>query len=145
MLGLDINEDRAGYSLVDPKELSALLVRLWNQIAATMLAGKPYVPLFSNDAGGNPDGHDWAEGFAQGMDLDQEDWDRMLQKKDHWVTVTPMMYLLAESDPQMQKDLSVPPLPPEERTDLLATTSVCLAHIFRYFHGDTGKNTSKHK
>jgi uncharacterized protein len=145
VLGLDINDDRAGHSLVDPQELSALLVRLWNQIAATMLAGRPYIPLFSMDEEGNPDGHDWAEGFAQGMDLDQEDWDRMLKKKDHWATVAPMMYLLAESDPQMQKDLKVSLLPPEERIELLATTSVCLSHIFRYFHGDSGKNKPKVK
>jgi uncharacterized protein len=145
VLGLDLNDDRAGYSLVDPQELSTLLVRLWNEIAATQLAGKPYIPLFSNDAEGNPDGHDWAAGFAEGMDMDPEDWDRMIKNKDHWVTVAPMMFLLAEYDPDLPDDMKVPPFPQEKRIELLGTTSACLSQIFMFFHGDSGKRKSKRK
>jgi uncharacterized protein len=141
VLGQDQNDDSAGYSLVDPQELSTLLVRLWNEIAAAMLAGNSYAPRFAMDAEGTPDGHDWAIGFVQGMNLDQKDWNRLIKDKVQGIMVSPMLFLLAESASDLPDDLENLPLLTEKRIELLATIPTCLIQIFRFFHRDSGKKS----
>ena len=145
VLGQDLDHDSARYSLVDPEELSTLLYRHWNEIAAAMLADKPYVPLFTQEEPGNPVGHNWARGFVQGMDLDPEEWDLLTGDKHNWTLVAPVMLLLADSDPELAPELKRPVDTPERRMEVLAAAAVSLSLIFRHFHPAPGKSGSKRK
>jgi len=144
VLGQD-PDGTAGYSLVDPLELSTLLYRYWNQIAATMMSGEHYLPHFSTEDPDNPDGHAWARGFVQGMDLDPEEWDRVAKDKDNWVLMAPIMLLLADADPELSAELKVRVDTPDRRLEVLAATAAALSMIFQHFHPDSAKRGSKRK
>jgi uncharacterized protein len=145
VLGADLDdEDSASCDLVDAKELSMLMLRHWNVIAAAMLAGKPYVPLFALDDEGYPDGGDWAMGFQQGMNRNPAEWDRLTKDKDDWIAKASMRLLLEQYPLAVSgfNVVQIPPISPEKRMELLTLSSGCLSHIFQYFHRDAGKAAS---
>jgi uncharacterized protein len=119
-VGVDLQDEKAVGPLVDPRELLTLLHRRWNEIAAELLTDKPHIPLFATDPEGHPDGHDWAAGFAQGMDWDSEEWDRLVKDKSHWMDVAPIMLLLAVDDPEMVSELGICQPQPEDQLQFLA-------------------------
>jgi uncharacterized protein len=144
VLGQD-QDDNAVYSLVDPEELSTLLYRYWNQIAASMMAGEHYVPQLSFEDSENPDGLAWARGFVQGMNLDPEGWDRVTKDRNNWTLVAPMMLLLANADPGLAPELTRPLDTPEKRMDVLLAATASLSLIFKHFHPKSAKSGSKRK
>jgi len=143
VLGQDLDHDSFRYSMVDPVELSTLLYRHWNEIAAAMLADKVYVPLFEQEEPGNPIGHNWARGFVHGMDFDSEAWDTLAKDKHDWALLAPMMLLLADSDPELAPELKRPVDTPEKRMDVLAATAASLSLLFRRFHPGSAKSPSQ--
>jgi uncharacterized protein len=145
VLGQDHDHDSARYSLADPEELSTLLIRHWNEIAAAMLADEPYMPLFGQDMPDNPVGDEWARDFVEGMDYDQEEWNALTSHKHNWTLVAPVMLLLANSDPGLDSELKRPLDTPEKRTEVLAAAAVSLSLIFRHFHPAAVKSSSKRK
>ena len=145
VLGEELDEDSDRYSIVDPAELSTLLLRLWNEIAAAMMAGEPYLPVFATDDHGNPDGANWAKGFVHGMEYENAKWDRFIKNKEHSDSLAPMMILLADSDPELAAELKIPPIKPEDREEILIATAVSLSLVFKYFHPKAVKTHSHRK
>lgn len=56
-------------SLEEANEILALLMRHWNDIAATLSKGDVYLPILLEDDSGVSHGNDWAKGFMRGVDM----------------------------------------------------------------------------
>lgn len=131
----------------EAQELLNLLTRHWNNIAGTLLRGEVYVPLIIEDENGIPMGNDWAIGFVQGMHMRLSSWDRLVDDKEQWAALTPMMLLAHEGEPD--SEFTDKPLTPETRFELLCHMANCVPIIYDFFRGRTpkpkGKKESKAK
>jgi len=135
VLGPASNERGAFHSVLgEAGQIGTLLMRHWNTIAATLLAGKPYAPLFDLDDDGQPVGYDWAEGFAEGMRLEKAGWNRMVRDRRTQLLVAPIMFILAEEFPYLAPGVPIGELSPEKRIEIIAATMHCLTQLFQYFH-----------
>jgi uncharacterized protein len=136
VVGEELDEESLRFTLVDPDELSALLIRHWNRIASAMLEGRPYLPVLLEDDDGEMHGHDWARGFFEGMEFDREEWDELVTHKEHWQVMAPITVLLADSGheavPALKKRIELQ----EELIKVVVLIPLCLAGIFDFFHGN---------
>ena len=59
-------------ALRKPTNILALLMRHWNDIAATLSKGDVYLPILLEDENGVAQGNDWARGFMRGVKMCHE-------------------------------------------------------------------------
>ena len=72
----------------EAKEILALMMRHWNDIAGTLFKGRVYMPLLLYDENGVAHGNDWADGFMRGMYMRQGGWAKLVNDEEHGRTTT---------------------------------------------------------
>jgi hypothetical protein len=77
VFGGEISDSHAFGSLEEANNILALLMRHWNDIAATLSKGDVYLPILLEDENGVSQGNDWARGFTWAMSL-------MKSADQHW-------------------------------------------------------------
>ncbi|HEF4774084.1 TPA: UPF0149 family protein [Burkholderia multivorans] len=116
-------------------EIIGLLMRHWNTISTELLKTlhepNVYLPVLLEREDGTAPANDWAHGFMRGVQLRSASWDELIHSEDHGGPIVAIMMLRHEhdSDPQMRP----PPIPAENREELLQTIIAGLTHMYRYF------------
>jgi len=78
----------------------SVTMRLWNTIAATLLAGEPYKALiFDNDVDGVSSATRWAVGFEEGMSVRADSWKPLIDDSDASALLMPVLTLAGEDGP----------------------------------------------
>lgn len=75
-----------------------LLMRHWNAIAARVAAHALHRPCIPGD--GRDAGADWAQGFFDGVDMDQSGWEPLMVDKSIMAMLMPI-YILSGLDPEV--------------------------------------------
>jgi uncharacterized protein len=120
-------------------EILTLLMRHRNAIATKFRDipddSSPYLPvvlpiLFEAD-GGVAYGNDWAHGFMRGVEMRRPSWDELFRDENRRGAMLPVMMLHHEHDPD--PEMRTPPIPPDEREQLIRTMIAALTYLYRYF------------
>ncbi len=117
--------------LDEANEILGLMMRHWNNIAATLHKGEVYVPLLLEDDGGVVHGNDWARGFMRGMGMRHDGWAQLVNDDQHGGCLIPMMMLYHEhdEDPEMRPK----PISPEKREEVMVQMAAGLLGAYQYF------------
>jgi uncharacterized protein len=118
-------------SLDEANDILGLMMRHWNDIAATLNKDEVYVPLLLEDEHGVAHGNDWAHGFIRGMHMRHDGWAELMDDEEHGGCLVPMMMLHHEhdEDPKMRPK----PISPEQRENIRAHMAAGLLGAYRYF------------
>lgn len=103
----------------------------WLDIADALRAGAGFQPWLEQDAAGEMHGNDWAEGFAEGMQLLNEDWGLLFDDPEQAPLLEPILTLAFERNPD--PEVQVAALTPEQREQCLAALSDAVHGIHRFF------------
>jgi uncharacterized protein len=135
VFGSEREETHQFESLEEARDILALLMRQWNDIAGTLSKGEVHLPLLLEDGNGVEHGNDWARGFIRGTRLRHDSWAQLLADDDHGGCMIPMLMLYHEhdEDPAMRPK----PIGPEQRKKVIASMAAGLVGAYRYFrqHG----------
>lgn len=117
------------------QDIITLVMRHWNTIAQTLLESlskedELYFPVIM-EIDGEMKGNDWAQGFMQGVSMDWEAWQELLEDEEYGGSLVPMMILEHEHDPNPES--RPPPEWLQDRMKLLQFLTLGLAGIYRYF------------
>jgi uncharacterized protein len=131
VFGGEISDTCEFNSLDEANEILGLIMRHWNDIAATLFKGKVYVPLLLEDEDGIALGNDWARGFVRGIDMRHDGWAELVDDEEHGGCLIPVMMLCHEhdQDPEMRPE----PISPEKREEVIVWMAAGLLGAYRYF------------
>lgn len=115
------------------QDFVSLLMRHWNMVQGRLRDDDVFVPVLLGDADDNVYGNDWANGFLQGMKLDQPNWSELLHSKDNSGWLVPMIALAHEHDPDPLMRPYKEPVSEERRYNLIVALSVGVEKIYKYF------------
>lgn len=127
-------------SIEDARDLTALLMRHWNNIAQTLLRGDAYPVLLGTDEDGTATGHAWAVGFEQGIYLRQDGWKKLVDDRKFNAALLPIISL---ADEAASPDSA--PISPEEREEILGYLAPSVLVIYRYFREPKKVRSQSHK
>ena len=118
-------------SLEEVNDILALVMRHWNDIAATLAKDEPYLPVLLEDENGVAHGNDWARSFMRGVDMRRDGWAELLADEDHAGCMIPVLALYHEhdEDPAMRPK----PIGPEQREKIIEHMAAGLLGAYRYF------------
>ena len=121
-------------SLEEAKNILALLMRHWNDIAATLSKDDLYRPILLEDENGVPQGNDWARGFMRGVKM-CHGWADLIADEEHGGCMVPVLMLYHEHDPD--PEMRPEPIGAEQREKLIAHMAAGLVGAYGYFreHG----------
>jgi uncharacterized protein len=117
-------------SLEEAKNILALLMRHWNDIAATLSKGDVYFPILLEDENGIPQGNDWAQGFMRGVKT-CDGWAELIADEERGGCMVPVLMLYHEHDPD--PEMRPAPIGAEQRETVIAHMAVGLIGAYRYF------------
>jgi uncharacterized protein len=122
-------------SLDDANDILALLMRHWNDIAATLSKDDVYLPVLVEHENGVSHGNDWARGFMRGVELCHDGWAELISDEDHGGCMIPMLMLYHEHDPD--PEMRPEPIGAEQRENIIVHMAAGLVGAYRYFrqHG----------
>jgi len=118
-------------SLDQANDILGLLMRHWNDIAATLAKDEVYRPIILEHEDGVAYGNEWAWGFMQGMAMRREGWKTLLADEDHAGCIVPMLMLYHEHDED--ESLRPAPIGREQREALIEYVVAGLLLAYRYF------------
>lgn len=132
-------EGHAFENIAEAEEITALLMRHWNTIAATLAQALTddeicYWPLLYQDEDGKASGNDWAIGFMEGVDEHPGSWDALFDDDDEAQALVPMLTLAHEHDPD--PEMRPAPIDDEQRAELLEWMAAGLVDAYSYFAED---------
>lgn len=118
-------------SLDEASDILALMMRHWNDIAATLSKDEVYLPILLADENGVAHGNDWARGFMRGVGLRHDAWAELFADEDHGGCVLPILMLYHEhdEDPAMRPK----PISAEQREKIIQYVAAGLLEAYRYF------------
>lgn len=118
-------------SLEEANEIIGLLMRHWNDIAATLSKGDVYLPILLEDADGVSRGNDWARGFMRGVEMRRDGWAELISDEEHSGCMVPVLMLFHEhdTDPEMRPS----PIGTEQRKKVIDHMAAGLVGAYRYF------------
>jgi uncharacterized protein len=118
-------------SLEEANDILALLMRHWNDIAATLSKGDVYRPILLEDENGAEHAYDWARGFMRGVEMCRGGWAELIADEEHGGCMVPVLKLYHEhdSDPQMHPE----PIGSEQRERVIEHMAAGLVGADRYF------------
>jgi uncharacterized protein len=141
VFGGEMSDAHEFQSLEEANEILALIMRHWNDIAATLAKDEVYLPLLLEEKNGVAQGNDWAQGFMRGVGLRHEGWAELLADEDHAGCMIPVLMLYHEhdEDPAMRPK----PIGPEQREKIIQHMAAGLSGAYRYFrqHGEPYAST----
>ncbi len=131
VLGGEMSDACEFGSLDHANEILGLLMRHWNDIAATLHAGEFHVPLLLEDEHGMAHGNDWARGFMRGMEMCGDGWAELADDEEHSGWLLPVFMLCHEhdEDPEMRPG----PISPKQREDVIVHMAAGLRKAYEYF------------
>ncbi|MBA8734949.1 YecA/YgfB family protein [Chromobacterium violaceum] len=132
ILGDAFDDESAFPSEKALEQFVSLLRGHWQDIAEALTHGE-FQPWLEADADGNPRGNDWAEGFAAGMELLNDDWGLLFDSPDDAPLLEPIMILGFERHPDPEMRPVVDALSEEARAELLAALSPSVHGIHDFF------------
>jgi uncharacterized protein len=127
-------------SIEEAREITALLMRHWNNIAQTLLRGEAYPVLLGTDEGGVATGHAWAVGFEQGIYLRQDGWNKLVDDRKFNAALLPIISLAEEAASPDSSRLTA-----EEREETLGYLAPSVLVIYRYFREPKRARSQSHK
>lgn len=128
-------EDVVFNSNEEAADITDLLMRHWNVIAAELLGTlkqpNVYLPVLFEGDDGIARANDWAQGFMRGVRTRPSSWSELVESDEHGGLLIPMMVLDHEDD----SDLTTrsPPITPEKREELLSIMIASVTGIYQYF------------
>jgi uncharacterized protein len=132
--------------LEEANEILALLMRHWNDIAATLSKGEVYLPILLEDENGVPQGNDWARGFMRGVKM-CDGWAELIADEERGGSMVPVLMLYHEHDPD--PEMRPAPIGAEQRETVIAHMAAGLIGAYRYFrergHSDLPHATDRVK
>lgn len=133
ILGEAFDDERAFPSGKALEHFVGLLLGHWQDIARSLARQEGFQPWLEENDLGEVKGNDWAEGFAEAMQLMQDDWNLLFDDEDNASLLEPIMLLAFERhpDPDMRPRFDNGQL--EERDQLLAAISPSVHGIHAYF------------
>lgn len=120
-----------------------LILRYWNQIAATLQRGEVHTPILLEDDHGVYLGNDWSRGFVRGIDMRSEGWAELLADEEKCGFMLPVLMLNHEHDEDPQ--LRPGPIGPEKREELIVYMLAGVVRAYRYFRADRELATNSHR
>lgn len=131
VFGGELSDAHEFDSLDEANDILALIMRHWNDIAATLAKDEVYLPILLEDENGVTHGNDWARGFMRGVGLRRDGWVELLADKDHGGCMIPILMLYHEhdEDPAMRPK----PISPEQREKITEYLAAGLLGMYRYF------------
>lgn len=120
-------------STQDMQDFVSLLMRHWNMVLDRLNDGDVFVPTLLGDADDNVYGNNWANGFLQGMKLDQANWSELLHSKGNGGWLAPIIALAHEHDPDPEMRPYKEPVNEERRYNLIVALSVGVEKIYKHF------------
>jgi uncharacterized protein len=131
VFGSETSDTNQFKSLEEANEILALMMRHWNDIAATLSKDEVYVPVLLEDENGMSHGNDWARGFIRGTRLRHDGWAELVADEDHGGCLIPMLMLYHEHDPD--PEMRPEPIGLEQREEIIAHMAAGLLAAHRYF------------
>ncbi|MEN3812392.1 YecA family protein [Chromobacterium piscinae] len=132
ILGDAFDDESAFPSEKALEQFVALLRGHWQDIAEALKQGE-FQPWLDADAAGQTTGNDWAEGFAAGMELLNDDWGLLFDSPDNAPLLEPIMILGFERHPDPEMRPFVDAIDAETRAELLASLSPSVHGIHDFF------------
>jgi len=133
ILGDAFDDERAFPSEKALEQFVGLLKGHWLDIADTLHSGQPFQPWLEPDEQGAVHGNDWAQGFTQGMELLNDDWDLLFDNAEHAQALEPIMALAFEHHPDPEMRPYIDAAPPLQREQWLAAISASVEEIYQFF------------
>ncbi|MGH3056116.1 MAG: UPF0149 family protein, partial [Gaiellaceae bacterium] len=130
-------------SLEEADDILGLLMRHWNDIAATLSKGDVYLPILLEDENGVSHGNDWAGGFMRGVEMRHDSWTELMGDEEHGGCLIPMLMLYHEHDTDQQ--MRPEPISREQRKKVIDHMAAGLIGAYRYFrqHGRADLGTHR--
>jgi len=118
-------------SLEEANDILALLMRHWNDIAATLSKGDVYLPILLENENGVEHANDWARGFMRGVEMRHDGWVELIADKERGGCMVPvlMLYHVHDPDPEMRPE----PIGAEQREKVIEHMAAGLVGAYRYF------------
>jgi uncharacterized protein len=141
VFGAEMSDAHEFGSLEEANDILALLMRHWNDIAATLSKGEVYLPILMEGENGVSHGNDWARGFMRGVEMCHDSWAELIPDEDNGGCVVPMLMLYHEHDPDPQ--MRPGPIGAEQHEKVIAHMAAGLIGAYRYFrqHGRSDSGT----
>ena len=117
-------------SIEEANDILALLMRHWNDIAATLSGGEVYLPILLESENGVLLGNDWARGFMRGVKM-CDGWAELIADEDHGGCMVPVLMLYHERDPD--PEMRPEPIGAEQRETVIEHMAAGLVGAYRYF------------
>ncbi len=117
VFGGEMSDTHEFGSLEEANDILALLMRHWNDIAATLSKGDVYLPILLEDENGVSHGNDWARGFMRGVDMCHDGWAELVADEEHGGCMVPVLMLYHEHDPD--PEMRPEPIGAEQREKVI--------------------------
>lgn len=131
VFGGELSDAHEFGTMEEANDILALLLRHWNEIAATLSKGDAYLPVLLEDASGVSHGNDWARGFMRGVEMRHDGWADLIADEEHGGCMVPVLMLFHEydADPEMRPE----PIGKEQREKVITHMAAGLVGAYRYF------------
>lgn len=113
--------------------LMQLIMHHWNAVGDAFREGDTFIPLLLEDEDGKADGHNWAVGFLEGVEMRKELWSEILDNEDTAGWFVPIFALVTEHHPEPEMRPYPEKMTEEQREDLLAGMAVMVTEMYDYF------------
>ena len=117
VFGGEMSEAHEFGSLEEANEIISLLMRHWNDIAATLSKDEVYLPILLEDENGVPHANDWARGFMRGVEMRPGGWAELIRDEEHGGCMFPVLMLYHEHDPD--PEMRPKPIGAEQREKVI--------------------------
>ena len=131
VFGGEMSEAHEFGSLEEASEIIALLMRHWNDIAATLSKDEVYLPIPLEDESGVSHGNDWARGFMRGVEMCHDGWAGLMADEDNGGCTIPMLMLYHGHDPD--PEMRPKPIGAEQCENVIEHMAAGLLGAYRYF------------
>lgn len=132
ILGEAFDDDDAFHNPKELERFARLVSGHWHDIAHA-LQHDNFAPWLTADADGEVHGHDWAEGFYQGMQLMAEDWQLLFDDAEHAPALAPILALAFERHPDPEMRPFIDGASREQKDAWLGEIGSAVPAIHRFF------------
>ncbi len=116
-------------SAEEAREITTLITRHWNTIAATLHQDEPYPAVLNEYEDSDETGQEWALGFIQGMQLREKSWQRLVNDEEMGPILLPVMVLVQDDEDSLPSES----VTQDERNSALDVLAHSVLLVYRYF------------
>jgi uncharacterized protein len=133
ILGPAFDDEAAFPSAKALERFGSLLHGHWLDIAATLREGRPFHPWLQEDEDGKVNGHEWAKGFMEGMQLMNDDWAMLFDDPEQSQVLEPIMALAFQDQPDDEMRAYLESADAEQTAVWVAEITPSVEAIYRFF------------